>query len=225
MLPKILIVEDDLDIQELIVLSLKNKNLGSLMTANSLKDAKLQISDNDFDIILLDLNLNSEDGYELLKYINTFKTKIFIVSAKDSNLDVYKGFEEGAVDYIKKPFDPMELTYRVSAHIQDNRSNYYSDGRILINFDTAEIWINDHLINLTAREYDLLSFFIHNKNQILSKDQLYENVWGFETSVDDNTLMVHIRTLRKKIERDPQNPKVIKTVRSKGYIFKGDYNE
>jgi len=225
MLPKILIVEDDLDIQELIVLSLKNKNPGSLMTANSLKDAKLQISDNDFDIILLDLNLNSEDGYELLKYINTYNTKIFIVSAKDSNLDVYKGFEEGAVDYIKKPFDPMELAYRVSAHIKDNRSHSYRDGRISINFDTAEIWINDKLIRLTAREYDLLLFFIHNKNQILSKDQLYENVWGFETSVDDNTLMVHIRTLRKKIEIDSQNPKIIKTVRSKGYIFKGDYNE
>ena len=106
---KILVVEDEKDIQELIVLSLSIQNIVSIYTADNIDEAKELLQSYQFQVVLLDLNLNSENGYQLLKYINTAYTKVLIVTAKDSHLDVYKGFENGAIDYIKKPFDPIEF--------------------------------------------------------------------------------------------------------------------
>ncbi|WP_180533308.1 winged helix-turn-helix domain-containing protein, partial [Staphylococcus haemolyticus] len=131
----------------------------------------------------------------------------------------------GAVDYIKKPFDPMELYYRVSLHLNDTDQSTYHYKDLAINFNSMEVFVNDKPINLTNREYNLLTYLINNKNQVLTKDQLYAKVWGYDTGVDDNTVMVHIRTLRKKIEATPNAPKMIKTVRSKGYMFKEDRDD
>ena len=136
-----------------------------------------------------------------------------------------KAFEQGAVDYIKKPFDPMELYYRVSLHLNDKGQSMYRYNDLTINFNSMEVCVNEKPINLTNREYNLLTYLVKNKNQVLTKDQLYAKVWGYDTGVDDNTLMVHIRTLRKKIEAAPNSPKMIKTVRSKGYMFKEDGND
>ncbi|WP_239751837.1 response regulator transcription factor [Mammaliicoccus sp. H-M34] len=219
MAAKILIIEDDFDIQTLIKISLSNKQLGDIYLANNKSEAELLLKNNYFDIVLLDLNLNSENGYELVKYIKNKDTKLIVVTAKDTDLDVYKGFENGAVDYIKKPFDPIELAYRVGVHIKNN--NIYSNKNLKVNLDTTDVIINNDKVNLTSREYDLLTYFIKNKNQVLTKSQIYERVWGYSISVDDNTLMVHIRTLRKKIEDDANNPQLIQTVRGKGYIYRG----
>ncbi|CAD2081488.1 DNA-binding response regulator [Jeotgalicoccus coquinae] len=216
---KILVVEDDKDIQELIVLSLSTQNIGCIHTADNIDEAKELLLSHDFQVVLLDLNLKSENGYQLLKYINSSFTKVLIVTAKDSEIDVYKGFEQGAIDYIKKPFDPIELAYRVKVHIKPSKILKF--GHLTIDRAAADVYKNEQLINLTAREYDLLLCFSSNNNQILSKEQLYVTVWGYDTAADDNTLMVHIRTLRKKIELDPDKPELIKTVRGHGYIFKG----
>ncbi|MBO3061489.1 response regulator transcription factor [Mammaliicoccus fleurettii] len=219
MAAKILIIEDDFDIQTLIKISLSNKQLGDIYLANNKSEAELLLKNNYFDIVLLDLNLNSENGYELVKYIKNKDTKLIVVTAKDTDLDVYKGFENGAVDYIKKPFDPIELAYRVGVHIKNN--NTHNNKNLKVNLDTTDVIINNDKVNLTSREYDLLTYFIKNKNQVLTKSQIYERVWGYSISVDDNTLMVHIRTLRKKIEDDANNPQLIQTVRGKGYIYRG----
>ncbi|WP_239734557.1 response regulator transcription factor [Mammaliicoccus sp. G-M28] len=219
MAAKILIIEDDFDIQTLIKISLSNKQLGDIYLANNKSEAELLLKNNYFDIVLLDLNLNSENGYELVKYIKNKDTKLIVVTAKDTDLDVYKGFENGAVDYIKKPFDPIELAYRVGVHIKNN--NTHNNKNLQVNLDTTDVIINNDKVNLTSREYDLLTYFIKNKNQVLTKSQIYERVWGYSISVDDNTLMVHIRTLRKKIEDDANNPQLIQTVRGKGYIYRG----
>ena len=220
---KILVVEDDKDIQELIVLSLSTQNIGCIHTADNIDEAKKFLLSHNFHVVLLDLNLKSENGYQLLKYINTAYTKVLIVTAKDSDLDVYKGFENGAIDYIKKPFDPIELAYRVKVHIKPSQVLKFSHLRI--DRASADVYKDHKLVNLTAREYDLLLCFSSNNNQILSKEQLYANVWGYDTAADDNTLMVHIRTLRKKIEINPNKPELIKTVRGQGYIFRGSIYE
>ncbi len=219
MTAKILIVEDDLDIQTLIKISLSNKQLGDIYLASDKPEAEAKLKAHRFDVVLLDLNLKLENGYELVKYIKHEDTKLIIVTAKDSDLDVYKGFENGAVDYVKKPFDPIELAYRVSVHIKN--INTHHNKNLQVNLDTTDVITNNKKANLTSREYDLLAYFIKNKNQVLTKSQLYERVWGYSVSVDDNTLMVHIRTLRKKIEDDPNNPQLIQTVRGKGYIYRG----
>lgn len=220
---KILVVEDDKDIQELIVLSLSTQNIGCIHTADNIDEAKELLLSHDFQVVLLDLNLKSENGYQLLKYINSAFTKVLIVTAKDSEIDVYKGFEQGAIDYIKKPFDPIELAYRVKVHIKPSKILKF--GHLTIDRAAADVYKNEQRINLTAREYDLLLCFTSNNNQVLSKEQLYANVWGYDTAADDNTLMVHIRTLRKKIELNPDKPELIKTVRGQGYIFRGSAYE
>lgn len=223
MAAKILIVEDDIDIQSLIRITLSNKQLGDLYTANDINEATNLLKSHVFDVMLLDLNLKSENGYELLKYIKNQNTKLLIVTSKDSEIDTYRGFELGAVDYIKKPFDPIELAYRVGVHI--DKSNVHTNNRLEVNLDTADVSFKNKIINLTTREYDLLIYFIKNQNRILTKDQIYDNVWGYSISVDDNTLMVHIRTLRKKIEENPNKPELIQTVRGKGYIYRSNNNE
>ena len=221
----VLIVEDDKDINELMKLSLTTKGIKQIKVAYDIDHAKTLLHDFNFQVVLLDLNLHAEDGYQLLKYIYLSVTNVIVVTAKDTNLDVYKGFEKGAVDYIKKPFDPMELYYRVSLHLHSDACTTYHYDYLDIDFNSMDVQVNGHSVPLTAREYDLLIYFIRHKNQVLTKQQLYEHVWGYDTGVDDNTLMVHIRTLRKKIERQPNQPTFIQTVRGKGYIYKEDAYE
>ncbi len=160
-----------------------------------------------------------------MKYIDLSSTSVIVVTAKEENIELYRGFEKGVVDYIKKPFDPMELYYRVSLHLKETPNDLYKQGHLSVNFKSGSVQINGQPVTLTARELDLLFYFINNKNQILSKDQIYAKVWGYETSVDDDKLMVHIRTLRRKIEKDPNHPEFINTLRGKGYIFKDNNYE
>lgn len=220
---KVMIIEDDKDIQELIRLSLVAGDISNITTVDDMDEATLVLENQQFEVVLLDLNLNSESGFELIKYMNLAVTKLIIVTARDSELDLYRGFEEGAVDYIRKPFDPMELAYRVKAHIR--KVEIYEDRHLKLNFETAEVWSHGELLKLTNREYDLLKYFIDNSNRILSKEILYHQVWGYLYGLDDNTLMVHVRNLRKKIEVDPHSPKLIETVRGKGYIYRSKENE
>ncbi|PNZ66206.1 response regulator transcription factor [Staphylococcus croceilyticus] len=221
----VLIIEDDKDINELMKLSLTTKGIETVQSVFNIEEAKNELLNQHYQVILLDLNLKSEDGYQLLKYIDLSKTAVIVVTAKTTHIDVYKGFENGAVDYIKKPFDPMELYYRVSLHLNKTSSPIYTYQNLKINFNSMEVYVNNEIVNLTNREYQLLTYLINNKNQVLTKNQLYTKVWGYDTGVDDNTLMVHIRTLRKKIEACPNEPKMIKTVRGKGYMFKEDQHE
>lgn len=221
----VLIIEDDKDINELMKLSLTTKGIETVQSVFNIEEAKNELLNQHYQVILLDLNLKSEDGYQLLKYIDLSKTAVIVVTAKTTHIDVYKGFENGAVDYIKKPFDPMELYYRVSLHLNKNSSPIYTYQNLKINFNSMEVYVNNEIVNLTNREYQLLTYLINNKNQVLTKNQLYTKVWGYDTGVDDNTLMVHIRTLRKKIEACPNEPNMIKTVRGKGYMFKEDHHE
>lgn len=220
---KILVIEDDKDIQQLIVLSLTTQNIGNVYTADDINSAKSLLLKHDFQVVLLDLNLKFENGYQLIQYINLLLTKVLVVTAKNTEMDVYKGFEQGAIDYIKKPFDPIELAYRVKVHIKPDK--LIELGHLSINRATTEVYKSKKLVNLTAREYNLLLCFASHNNQLLTKDELYASVWGYDVFVDDNTLMVHIRTLRKKIEKDPNTPELIRTIRGKGYIFKGDSYE
>lgn len=222
---QILIIEDDKDIQELIKLSLTTKGISSIDTADDIEEGLNFINQYTYNVILLDLNLKSEDGYELMKYIDLSSTSVIVVTSKEENIELYRGFEKGVVDYIKKPFDPMELYYRVSLHLKETPNDTYKHEHLTVNFKSGLVQINEQPVTLTARELDLLFYFINNKNQILSKDQIYAKVWGYETSVDDNTLMVHIRMLRRKIEKDPNHPQFIKTLRGKGYIFKDNHYE
>lgn len=170
------------------------------------------------------------DGYEICKDIRSkSNVPILFLSAKTEELDKILGFAIGGDDYITKPFSPKEVAFRVKAHLR--RVNYNNEnlnennteekiikfGPYVLNESRAELIKNGKIIELTAKELKILSLLAHNQNQIISKEKLWDKVWGEDYFGFDNTIMVHIRKLREKIEDDSSNPKYILTVRGLGY--------
>ena len=154
---------------------------------------------------------------------------IFFLTAKTSDLDKISGFSHGADDYITKPFNPLEVVARMKAQLRrhmkqvmphEQKAQSSSFGRFEIDRYSAELTVNGHVVECSAQLFQLLLFFCENPNYVFSKEEIYEKVWGAPAyNGDDNTVMVHIRKLREKIEQDPSKPEYIKTVRGLGYKF------
>jgi DNA-binding response OmpR family regulator len=225
---KILIVDDEREILDLLETVLLKEGFRNILKASSGLEAVRICQEQNPDIIVLDIMLPDFDGYEVCKKIRQFTiVPIIFLSAKSDDIDKLLGLGIGGDDYVTKPFSPKEVAYRVKAHLR--RSAYIgqiqkneepiqiSFGNIQINQKTGEVKKNGKLINLTAKEYQLLLFLAKHPNQILSKRKISDAVWGEDYFGYDNTIMVHIRHLREKIEDDPGNPKYIKTVKGLGY--------
>ncbi|MDE7550654.1 response regulator transcription factor [Bacillus tropicus] len=183
----------------------------------------------DYDLIILDIMLPKMNGFEICKQIRAIKDiPILLVSAKKEDIDKIRGLGLGADDYITKPFSPSELVARVKAHISryerlsgnvsKQRDTLYIHG-ISIDQRSRKVFINNEEIAFTTKEFDLLTFFVTNPNQVLNKEQLFERIWGLDSAGDLATVVVHIRKLREKIERDPAHPQYIETVWGAGYRF------
>jgi len=182
----------------------------------------------DFDLVILDLMLPGMDGFEICRKVREVKnTPIIMVSAKKEDIDKIRGLGLGADDYITKPFSPSELVARVKAHLAryerlatNQQANHtMSIHGITIDTSARKVFVNGDEIAFTTKEFDLLVFFVKHPNQVLSKEQLYERNWGYESAADVSTVTVHIRKLREKIERDPAQPKFLETVWGAGYRF------
>ena len=192
------------------------------------KDFYHQLAEKVPDCILLDIMLPDEDGLEILKKIrsipDTRKVPIMMITAKTTELDKVKGLDLGADDYITKPFSVRELLARVKAvlrrfSISEPESNILIFGNLTADFDKREILVNDKKLDLTLKEFELLEILIRNKGKILTRDTLLDKIWGYEYIGETRTVDVHIRYLRKKIELDDKNPKLIETIRGVGYRF------
>ena len=149
---------------------------------------------------------------------------IFFLTARTSDLDKLSGFALGADDYITKPFNPLEVVARVKAHLRRHAMKSNNDAELEfpnlhIQLKAGVVTVHGAVIELPAQVYQLLVFFCQHPNQLFSKAQLYESVWGDDFLGEDNTVMVHIRKLREKIEIEPSNPKWIVTARGLGYKF------
>jgi DNA-binding response OmpR family regulator len=187
----------------------------------------------EYDLILLDLMLPNIDGFTICKKIRSVKdVPIMMVTAKKDDIDKIRGFGLGADDYIVKPFSPNELIARIKAHLlryerlltrQDSQTlnEIYIRG-LQINRSDRRVFVNNQEVSFTAKEFDLLVFLTMNPNQVFSKIQLFERLWGYDSVGDITTVTVHIRKIREKIERDPSNPDYIETVWGAGYRFKGE---
>jgi len=227
--PKILLVDDEEDILDIIETVLKCEGFSRILKANNGKNALHICKEKNPDIIVLDIKLPDIDGYEICRRIREFSTvPIIFVSAKKDEVDKLLSFALGGDDYITKPFSAKELAYRIKAIIR--REQIYSKVEIndSINVNDLEIVAeecvvrkNGKHIQLTAKEFSLLLYFVENRNIVLSKSRIIDSVWGSEYDGYDNTLMVHIRKLREKIEDDAANPQYIKTVKKLGYKFIG----
>ena len=178
-------------------------------------------------IIILDIMMPKMDGFQVLKEIRKFSdVPILFLSAKSEDIDKILGLGLGADDYITKPFSPKEVAFRIKAHLRRIeriregilfKNNVFKTEDFTIDFNKGIIIRDNEIYALKAKELKLLQLLVVNKNNIISKQSILENVWGDNFEGYDNTLMVHIRKLREKLESNPSKPKYIKTVKGIGY--------
>jgi len=185
----------------------------------------------DYDIILLDLMLPGLGGMEICKELRRLGigTPIIMLTAKSQDIDKVLGLEMGADDYVTKPFSPHELQARVKAVLRrsgnlylDEKSSVYKSGPFLLDINKHQLTKNKELIQLTAIEFSLFRFFMKNKNHVLQRNEILDQVWGKEVYVTPRTVDTHVANLRKKIEDNPEDQQWILGIRGVGYTFVGD---
>ena len=224
---EILILEDDFAIAMGLEYSLKNEGY-AVTVCNTVAQAKEAIEKNKFSLYILDLTLPDGHGYDVCKLIKSQgDLPVIFLTAFDDEVNVVMGLELGADDYISKPFRIKELLARIKSVLR-RYTNDSNDGKIQIknikiNTNEARVFKNGKEIVLTAMEYRLLLILINNRGKILSRNQLLEEIWDVSGDfVNDNTLTVYIKRLRDKIEDEPDNPQIVKTVRGMGYRIENE---
>lgn len=232
---RILIADDDKEIRNLLKIYLE-RELYMVDTAINGDEALQLFNQNNYNLVILDRMMPKVDGIEVCRKLrDKTNVPILMLTAKDHEVDKILGLSIGADDYITKPFSIHEVIARVKAlmrrflvlgsdaNIQKKTTLTFKG--LLIDLNTYTVHTNKEEINLTGKELELLKFFTSNPGQVFTKTQLFRNVWDDNYIEDDNTVMVHIRKLRKKIEVDPSNPKFIQTVWGIGYKFVGEQLE
>ena len=210
---------NDSQIQELLT----HSDTLTKSNAKCVKEAFDIISKNEFSLCILDLTLPDGNGYDVCKFIKSkYNIPVIFLTAADDEVNAVMGLEMGADDYISKPFRLKELMARIKMilkrYSKNGAENTARLGDITINISQAKVYKRGEEIILSAMEYRLLLIFVNNPGVVMSRLQLLENIWDVEGDfVNDNTLTVYIKRLRDKLEDDPSDPKIIKTVRGLGY--------
>ncbi|MBW9156948.1 response regulator transcription factor [Clostridium tagluense] len=226
---KILIVDDEKEILELIQLYLEKEGHEVIKAGNGI-EAWNKILENDVDLAVIDIMLPGLDGYQLTKKIREkYTIPIIILSAKNEDNDKILGLDLGADDYVTKPFNPLELLSRVQAQLrrvyklsvlnEDNKENKIIIGDIILDEKKCTVFKNGKEVSLTYTEYKILSILMKNPGRVFTKKQIFEKVWEENYYGDDNIIMVHISNIRDKIEDDGIKETYLKTIRGLGYKF------
>ncbi len=217
---KLLLVEDDADIVKNLTEFLKTEGFDVYSTATQSGAVKL-LEENDFDIALLDISLTEGNGYSLCMQIKATKdVPVIFVSASGDEYSVVAGLDMGADDYIAKPFRPRELVSRIRSVLRRSGKTQaiLEIGDVKVDTVKGLVTKGGREVFLSALEYRIFLVFLSNRGKVLTRQKLLEEVWDIGGEfVNDNTLTVYIKRIREKIEDDPRNPAVIKTVRGLGY--------
>lgn len=223
----ILVADDEKDIRNLLKINFE-ENGYSVITAENGKVALDIIQKEEISLAIFDVMMPIIDGFNLLRLIRekNILIPVIFLTARDDEMDKILGLGLGADDYISKPFSFSELLARVKAQLRRN-IDYTKDkkienkiieyGELVIDKEKCCAYKNSSFIELGAKEFKLLSYFMENSEKVFTKQQLYRAIWSDDLYYDDNTIMVHISRLRSKIEDNPQNPKYLKTIRGIGY--------
>lgn len=221
---KVLLVDDERELLTLLKEVFIKEGFRQIYEVDNGIDAILSVKEKNPDIIILDVNLPDIDGYKVCDRIRKFSTSpIIFLTAMGEDEEKIKGLEAGGDDYVTKPFNIKEVVLRVKSQLRrgslvsEIKTNIYTFGKISINEETGEVKKGEENISLTSKEYSLILFLAKNINRVFSKSSLCEEVWGYEYDGYDNTIMVHIRHLREKLEDKPSDPKHIKTLKGIGY--------
>lgn len=226
---KILVIEDEGDIRELLRYNLAQEGFAVEEAADGAEGLD-RIGRRAPDLVVLDLMLPRMSGLELCRRVRataeTARLPILVVTAKGAEVDRVLGLEMGADDYVVKPFSPREVVARVKALLrragaanEPVASAVFERGRLRIDFSTYEVFVEGKRHELALREFELLRFFVQHPMRVYSREQLLDLVWGRDTFVEPRTVDVHVRRLRQQVERDDSRPELILTVRSVGYRF------
>ncbi|AXR19521.1 DNA-binding response regulator [Bacillus thuringiensis] len=227
----ILIVDDEKEIRKLITIYLKNEGYEVLQAGDG--DEGLEIvKKRDVHLIVLDIMMPKIDGIHMcMKVREIAEMPIIMLSAKTQDMDKILGLTTGADDYVAKPFNPLELIARIKSQlrrymkmsgtsVQDE--NEIEIGDMKVNIVTRQVIIANEEVKLTPREFEVLELLVRNQGMVLNAAQIYERVWKEQAFQSDNTVMVHIRKIREKIEAIPRKPRYIKTVWGVGYKIEKD---
>ncbi|HEY6291106.1 MAG TPA: winged helix-turn-helix domain-containing protein [Terriglobia bacterium] len=225
--PRIVIIEDEKDIVELVRYNLRKEGLEVLGFLRG-REGLDYIRRNPADLVLLDVLLPDLDGFEICRALRaddrTRALPVIFLTAKGAEIDRVVGLEIGADDYVVKPFSPRELVARVKAVLRRKTSpaeirEVAEAGEVRLDASTREVRVRGNPVELSALEFRLLHFLVSNPRRIFSRDRLLDGVWGRDRFVTPRTVDVHIRRLRAKIEIDADNPRYLQTVRGSGYRF------
>lgn len=233
MTKKIMLVDDETDILDLLERALKAEGFTDIVKTESGCLAVTACKEANPDIIILDVMLPDTDGFEVCKQIREFsQCSILFLSSKNDEVDKILGLAVGGDDYVTKPFSPKEIAYRVKAQLRRleyKQSPAQNDsvkiGELRIDTDGCRVLKNNKEIELTAREFEILKYLAENIGRVISRERLYETVWGEDSFGCDNTIMVHIRHLREKLEENPAVPNYIITVKGLGYKLVNPYEK
>ncbi|MET0853418.1 MAG: MtrAB system response regulator MtrA [Microterricola sp.] len=216
---RILVVDDDTALAEMIGIVLRSEGFEPSFCADGALalDAFRQYKP---DLVLLDLMLPGRDGIEVCTQIRAESgTPVIMLTAKSDTTDVVKGLESGADDYIVKPFNPKELVARIRTRLRPSTaaSESLHVGDLVVDAAGHEVRRGDQRINLTPLEFDLLLALASKPQQVFTREMLLEQVWGYHYKADTRLVNVHVQRLRAKVEHDPDNPRIVMTVRGVGY--------
>lgn len=217
---RILVVDDDAALAEMIGIILNAEDYETIFCADG-AEAVEAFRQAEPDLVLLDLMLPGKDGIQICGEIRSFSdTSIVMLTAKSDTEDVVRGLEAGADDYIPKPFKPAELLARVKARLRPGSratSNELVVGDVTIDITGHRVLRGGDEIGLTPLEFELLATLARSPEQVFTRDMLLHDVWGYQNAADTRLVNVHVQRLRSKVEKDPENPQIVVTVRGVGY--------
>ncbi len=222
----ILVCDDDKEIVDAIAIYLEQEGY-QIFKAYDGEEAIRILDKEDIQLLVIDIMMPRLDGIHATLKIREYSSiPIIILSAKTEDADKILGLNIGADDYVSKPFNPLELVARVKSHlrrytklgnIHEDSSHIYRVGGLAMNDETKEVTVDEELVKLTPIEYNILLLLVKNQGRVFSIDQIYENIWNEEAIGADNTVAVHIRHIREKIEINPKEPRYLKVVWGVGY--------
>ena len=230
----VLVVEDDKEIREGIEIYLRNQGYEVYEAANGEEGLKV-VEREEIHLAIVDIMMPVMDGVTMLMKLRSkeYEFPVIMLSAKSEEVDKIMGLNMGADDYVTKPFTPLELLARVNSHLRryskylsalkedGNKDHIYTIGGLELNEDTVEVSVDGEPVKLTPMEFKIVQLLIKNPGRVFSADEIYERIWN-EKAVNTDTIMVHVRNIREKIEIDPKNPKYLKVVWGVGYKIDTD---